>query len=74
MKAKTLTLISKALSVVFVITAFIFCAVMSKEPPTTDAAVAIITVGAFVGGIFAPVDLSILVKNLKGNKDESTTK
>lgn len=67
-KAKTLSNVSKTIASVFVLGVFITYVLIAKRLPSTDEAMGIVSVGIFIAGVFVPVDLSLIVKNIKGIK------
>jgi len=56
MKAKTLSLVTKGLAVVFAIGAFLFFDKSAGE---------IVQISVFIAGSFLPVDISMITKNVK---------
>ena len=69
MSGKCLSLIFKMLSVVFVITAYITVALKAGIVPTSDQAWGILMIGFFIAVVFGPVDLSLIIANIRGARD-----
>jgi len=59
MKAKTLSLITKGIAVIFAIVAFIFFDKTAGE---------IVTISTFIAGSFVAVDISMITRNAKGTQ------
>ena len=68
MHGKDLSLISKILALLFVIVSYGWASVVTGKLPTGEEAFGLIQVGAFIALSFAPVDISMIVKNIKGDK------
>ena len=66
---KNLSLISKALSLVFVVTVFFIYVLAIRKLPTGDEVWGIVQIGIFIACVFVPVDLSLITKNIKGGND-----
>ena len=68
MHGKDLSLISKALALVFVVAGYAWACLKGGSLPSGEEAFGLIQVGAFIALSFAPVDISMIVKNIKGDK------
>ena len=68
MHGKDLSLTSKGLALFFVIVSYGWAAIITGRLPTGEEAFGLIQVGAFIALSFAPVDISMIVKNIKGDK------
>lgn len=66
MKAKHLSFLSKAISVGYVLTASLVIPITAKRPLTGDEAWAIIQIGYFIFSLFLPVDISMIIRNIRG--------
>jgi hypothetical protein len=66
---KKLSLMSKAFSLVFVVTAFFVYVLAIRKLPTSDEVWGIVQIGIFVACVFVPVDLSLITENIKGKKN-----
>ena len=73
MGAKELSLISKVIGAIYVIAYNLVYVLNTRNLPTTDHQFSIIQVGLFLMLVFSPVDISILIKNIKDifNKTET---
>jgi hypothetical protein len=69
MKAKDLSNLGKICSALFVIIAYITAAVTSKKIPSSDETFAMIQIGIFLAMSFLPVDISVIISNIKSMKD-----
>lgn len=66
--AKKLTLFSKLIAIVFVISSYIIISLVLKKPLTSDIVDGIIKIGFFIFMIFAPIDMSKLIEKFTGVK------
>jgi hypothetical protein len=71
MKAKTVSLIGKAASVLFLVAAYIVTAVTSQKIPNADEVFGQIQIAVFIASAFLPVDISLIVQNIKGLRNVS---
>jgi hypothetical protein len=69
MKAKTLSILSKVLAFLFIVISYALAAYFGKRLPNADEAFAMVQVALVIGGLFAPIDVSLIVQNIKGIKD-----
>lgn len=69
MKAKHWSMIGKVSSVLFIVGAYIVTAVTSKKIPSADEVFGQIQIAVFIAGAFLPVDISLIVQNIRGLKD-----
>lgn len=64
--AKKLSLASKCLALLFIVASYIVSAVCAKKIPSADEVLGMIQVSLFIATVFVPVDLSLIVQNIKG--------
>lgn len=69
MSAKILSLVSKIVSVAFAVTAYIVVAVKSGQIPTGDQAWGILQIAFFIAVVFGPVDISMIIQNIRGKNE-----
>ena len=68
LKGKTISLISKIVGIVFILTVYIVYLIVNKQLPSSDETVGILLIGIGITNIISlPIDLSIIIRNLKGN-------
>ena len=65
-KAKDISILSKIGALVFVVGMYISAVVVMKRLPTANETAGVMQVGIFMMLVFAPVDVSMIVKNIKG--------
>lgn len=65
---KRLSLFSKIVAVLFVISATIISIIKTGTLPTADQALAIVQIAIFISSVFFPVDLSKIIENIKGGR------
>jgi hypothetical protein len=68
--AKDLSLISKSIALVFVVGMYVGALLVSKRLPSGEEAFGIIQIGCFIALSFAPVDISMVIKNLRKPHEE----
>lgn len=70
LRAKTLSNIIKIVTVIYGLVAYIFQVIHFERPLTSDEAksIAIIIIVSWI--IIAPIDASIIIKNIKNIKDD----
>lgn len=68
MKAKYWSMIGKVCSVVFIVSAYITAAITSHKIPSGDEVFGMVQIGVFIAGAFLPIDISLIVQNIKGLK------
>lgn len=71
MTAKNLSLASKIFAVAYAVGMHIGYLAVSKKLPTGDEMFGIIQISALIASLFAPVDISMIIRNLRGG--EKTT-
>lgn len=69
MKAKQWSMVGKVCSVLFIVGAYITTAVTSQKIPSADEVFGQIQIAVFIAGAFLPVDISLIVQNIRGLKD-----
>jgi len=68
LKGKTISLISKITGIIFILTIYIVYLIVNKQLPSSDEVIGILLIGIGITNIISlPIDLSIIIKNLKGN-------
>ncbi|RJR31882.1 MAG: hypothetical protein C4574_00585 [Candidatus Latescibacterota bacterium] len=72
-KGKPLTLVSKVLAILFVLACSIYY-LIARGTITPGESTSIIQIGLFLAAIFSPVDLSLLIRNIKGLPETDTPK
>jgi hypothetical protein len=69
MKAKHISVLGKGISIIFLVSAYLITAITSKKIPSADEVFGQVQVALVIGGLFAPIDISMIVQNIKGIKD-----
>lgn len=72
MKAKQWSMVGKVSSVLFIVAAYIVAAITSQKIPSGDETFGMIQIGIFIASAFLPVDISLIVQNIKGLKSDVT--
>lgn len=62
-------MIGKVCSVIFVVAAYITTAVTSHKIPNADEVFGMVQISVFIAGAFLPVDISLIVQNIRGLKN-----
>jgi hypothetical protein len=63
-------MLGKVCSVVFIVAAYIVAAITSRKIPSGDETFGMIQIGIFIASAFLPVDISLIVQNIKGLKND----
>lgn len=72
MKAKTLSILSKIVAFLFIVISYTLATYFGKRLPTSDETWGMVQVGILIGGLFSPIDISLIAQNIKGIRDAST--
>ena len=70
--AKPLSLLSKIIAIIFIITTFIFYFIILKNPLTLQSASALVFVGVSLASICVSIDISMITKNIKSIRQSVT--
>lgn len=70
LKGKTLSHFLKMLSVFVVIVGYIIAVVKSGKLPNSDEVFGLVQLGLFIMTVSSPIDISMIINNLKGNKKD----
>lgn len=71
MKKRDLSVLCKILAMVFVVASYVIAVVFGKRLPTWDESMGIIAIGVFIAEVMITVDISMIVQNIKGLKDNA---